>query len=100
VYLSYYFYAYNKLSIEEKCRVMIQHNVWHGQAEDDVSIDLTLTPQLPMYYEVCKAAACNWNSMEITLRKHGKKELWCLMIAQLLMDNLKKCQEHSQHKYQ
>lgn len=73
VYLSYYFYTYNKLSYEEKCEVMIQHNVWHGQAEDDVSIDSTLTPRLPMHYEVCKAAACNWNSMEITLKEAWKE---------------------------
>jgi hypothetical protein len=41
--------------------IMIEYNVWKD--EDDMSIDSTLMPQHPMYYEITQVAARKWNTM-------------------------------------
>ena len=70
VYLSYYFKLFSELDIDSKRSVMIEYGIWQ-QDEDDISIDSTLTPRLPICFEVSKAASRKWNSMA-----HNIKEAW------------------------
>jgi hypothetical protein len=55
VYLSY-FKLFATLDNDDKRGVMIEYNVWEDE-DDKMSIDSTLTPQRPMYYEITRAAA-------------------------------------------
>ncbi len=61
VYLSYYFKLFATLDNDDKRGIMIEYNIWED--EDDISIDSTLTPRRPMYYEITRAAARRWNAM-------------------------------------
>ena len=57
---------------------MRRHNVWDvvivDDDDDDGSIDSTITPRYPMYYEIGRAAARNWNNMENETKMHRRKE--------------------------
>ena len=62
VYLSYYFYLFGRLDDDLKRSVMVDCRLWDD--DDDVSVDSTMTPRLPLYYEISKAAAKTWNGMD------------------------------------
>ena len=71
VYLSYYFKLFSELDIDLKRSVMIRYDIWDDDNDDDISIDSTLTPRLPICFEVSMAAARQWNNMS-----HDIKESW------------------------
>jgi hypothetical protein len=71
VYLSYYFKLFATLDNDDKRGIMIENNIWED--EDDISIDSTLTPRRPMYYEITRAAARRWNAMDLDTKEAWKE---------------------------
>ena len=73
VYLSYYFKVFKRVDNETKKTIMIRCNIWDDVDvdDDDGSVDSTMTPRHPLYYEITRAAAKNWNDMQA-----GGKEAW------------------------
>ena len=69
VYLSYYFHLFSSLSVADQKAIMYYHSIWHhdGYASDS-SDDSILTPRIPVYYEITRAAAVKWQSYPIEMK--------------------------------
>lgn len=69
VYLSYYFHLFSSLSTTDQKEIMYLHSIWirDGYATDS-SDDSILTPRVPVYYEITRAAAMKWQSYSIEMK--------------------------------
>jgi hypothetical protein len=69
VYLSYYFHLFSILSTADQKEIMYNNSIWYcnGYATDS-SDDSILTPRIPVYYEITRAAAMNWQSYSIEMK--------------------------------